>query len=290
LSFRTVVKGIIGLAVAVAALDLGLYAYVSYRYSNVRTIKVSKLADLDEVFEVGTSSLRVRNPEFLKVCFAADYVDALENAQKWFASDETEFKPALAAAGGLADTFNDEGSSSIVLLSHTSAVILKLDRRTGFAVAIVGCASAANDIEIRKSRSEADGVEFWLPNATLEQRGITLRIELEKAFDRLAATGKLSFRNDVTASILPYISAGMTFEEAESVLRAAGFIVYPHPGAREEQDRNRPRDWYAVLAEIPEFSRRVLGNVAVYVTLYPEAPGDYGNVKDLKASIFVTIL
>jgi hypothetical protein len=109
----------------------------------------------------------VRDPEFLKVCFAPDYVDALESARKWFAPDETEFMPALEAAGGLADSFNDEGSSSIVLLSHTSAVIMKLDQRTGFSVAIIGCASTANDIEIRKSRSDADGIEFWLPNATL---------------------------------------------------------------------------------------------------------------------------
>jgi len=149
------------------ALLFALAVYSSYRYSNVSTITVSKLSDLDEVFEVGTSSLKVRNPEFLKVCFAGDYVHALESAQKWFAPDEAEFKPALAAAGGLADTFNDEGSSSIVLLSHTSAVILELERRTGFSVAIVGCTSAANDIEIRKSRSDADGIEFWLPNATL---------------------------------------------------------------------------------------------------------------------------
>jgi hypothetical protein len=109
----------------------------------------------------------VRDPEFLKVCFAADYVYALKDAQAWFAPDETEFMPALEAAGGLADSFNDEGSSSIVLLSHTSAVILELEQRTGFSVATTGCASADNDIEIRKSRSDADGIEFWLPNATL---------------------------------------------------------------------------------------------------------------------------
>jgi hypothetical protein len=155
------------LAVYGTALVFALDVYTTYRYSNVSTITVSKLSDLDEVFEVGSSSLRVRNPEFLKVCFAAEYVYALDDAQKWFALNETEFKPALEAARGLADTFNFEGSSSIVLLSHTSAVILELERRTGFAVAATGCASAANDIEIRKSRSDADGIEFYLPNATL---------------------------------------------------------------------------------------------------------------------------
>jgi hypothetical protein len=155
------------LAVYGTAFAFAQLIYVSYRYSNVSALAVSKLSDLDEVFEVGTSSLRVKDPEFLKVCFAAEYVYALESAQKWFAPNETEFKPALEAAGGLADTFNFEGSSSIVLLSHTSALIMELERRTGFFVATTGCANAANKIEIRKSGSDADGIEFYLPNATL---------------------------------------------------------------------------------------------------------------------------
>jgi hypothetical protein len=167
LTSRTAGKAIVLFAVYGMALLFALAVYSSYRYSNVKTIKVSKLTDLDEVFEIDTSSLRVRNPEFLKICFAADYVDALESAQKQLAPDEMEFQPALKAAGGLADVFNDEGNSSIVLLSHTSAIIVELDRRTGFAVAIVGCADATNDIEIKKSRSDANGTEFWLPNATL---------------------------------------------------------------------------------------------------------------------------
>jgi hypothetical protein len=91
--------------------------------------------------------------------------------------------------------------------------------------------------------------------------------------------GRLSYVNDVTASVVPYISAGMTFEESESVLRAAGFVVRPRPGIREEQDPHRLRDWYAVHAEMPDFPRRVLGRIDVYVTLYPESPGDYGMLR-----------
>ena len=126
MTVRTIGKAIALLAAYGTAFAFAELIYVTYRYSNVRTIAVSSLSDLDDVFEVGTSSLKVKSPEFLKVCFAADYVYALKDAQKWFAPDDTEFAPALEAAGGLADTFNFEGSSSIVLLSHTSAVILEL--------------------------------------------------------------------------------------------------------------------------------------------------------------------
>lgn len=137
----------------------------SYRYSNVRTITVSKLSDLDEVFEVNASALRVKNPEVLKVCFAADYEYTLQSAKQWLSPHSDEFMPALVAAGGLADTFNDEGKSSIVLLSHATATILELDRRTGHSVGIIGCASAhLANIEIRKSDA---GTESYLPNATL---------------------------------------------------------------------------------------------------------------------------
>ena len=162
---RAVGKAIALLIVYGAALQLGLAVYSTYRYTNVTKITVSKLSDLDEVFDVGPSSIRVKNREVL-MCFAADYVHALETAQKWFAPNETEFKLALEGAGTFVDSFNDEGSSSIVFLSHTTAVILKFKPLSEFSVAHTGCASADTGIEMRKSRSDP-GFEFWLPNATL---------------------------------------------------------------------------------------------------------------------------
>jgi hypothetical protein len=109
----------------------------------------------------------VRDAKYLKICFASDYESALGSAKDWLAPNEIEFMSPLEAADGLADTFNDEGSASIILLSHDSAVVLKLKRKTGFFVEIIGCASADNSIEIRESRSDPEGIEFWLPNATL---------------------------------------------------------------------------------------------------------------------------
>ena len=88
LTIRTVGKGIAFLAVCGAALIVMLHVYMSHRHSNVSKIIVSKLTDFDETFEVNASSLRVRNPEFLKVCFAGDYVYALKDARQWFAADE----------------------------------------------------------------------------------------------------------------------------------------------------------------------------------------------------------
>lgn len=124
----------------------------------------------------------------------------------------------------------------------------------------------------------------------LEERGTKPRAELETIFERLLNSGKLNRQIDITSSIAPYISGGMTFEESESILRAAGFTVYPHPDARKAQDPNRARDWYSVYAEIPNFSRRIFGSVTVAVSLLPESPGDYSKIKNVSATLFLSQL
>jgi hypothetical protein len=53
-----------------AALQLALAVYSTYRHSNISKNEVSKLSDLEELFELGPSSLRVKNPEFRMVCGA----------------------------------------------------------------------------------------------------------------------------------------------------------------------------------------------------------------------------
>lgn len=120
------------------------------------------------MFDVGDTALRVRNPEFLKVCFAGDYAFALKDARQWFGAAGVDFMPALRAAGGRNDSFNAEGQSSIALLSHRSAIIVRLDRRTGFSVVNFGCANAdEGEIKIQKYLTNSSK-EFVLPNATLK--------------------------------------------------------------------------------------------------------------------------
>jgi beta-lactam-binding protein with PASTA domain len=45
----------------------------------------------------------------------------------------------------------------------------------------------------------------------------------------------------------------MSFDEAEAILRAAGFSVEARPDVNAPQNPNRSIDWYAVLAKIPHF-------------------------------------
>ena len=103
----------------------------------------------------------------------------------------------------------------------------------------------------------------------VKDHGIKLRAEFDKAFNALLDNEKAGHATEFTAIVLPYISAGMALEDAENVLKEAGFTEPQHSGVREEQDRNRGTDWYAVVAEIPKFSGRVFGNVEAYVMFLP---------------------
>lgn len=168
---RLIAGQIVGRTIALLAvygtvLVLGFLLYSSYRDSNVSIISVSKLSDFDGEFEVGVWDVRVKNPKFLKVCFTGDYVHALKDAKQWFAAEDTEFKVALRAAGGPADVFNDDEHSSIVLLSHDSALILQLSWRAGLSVTNLGCASV-DGANIDLTRYETNSsVNLFLRGAT----------------------------------------------------------------------------------------------------------------------------
>ena len=98
-------------------------------------------------------------------------------------------------------------------------------------------------------------------------------MELERTLDELRSVA-LHREADMTASVTAYVSAGMAFDDAEEILKAAGFDVRPRPGPREAEDINRPTDWYAVHARIANFARRGLGTVDVFVDLFPRSPGE----------------
>ena len=93
---------------------------------------------------------------------------------------------------------------------------------------------------------------------------------------------------DIANVISPTIARGVTFDDAEQILRCAGFEVHPRlglnaPGARPDR--------FDVFAE----SRLLLGGGSffsrlVLVTLHPRSPDDYGTVERVFAIIQVTYL
>lgn len=125
---------------------------------------------------------------------------------------------------------------------------------------------------------------------SLGQRGKQLRAAIEQTYKELVDAKALNPRggNDITEIVVRYIPVGMTFDDAEQILRNAGFKVEPRPSA------NPPGSlpWrYDVIGIIDSFdSKRFLSNVRVWVHLIPQAPGDYDKVSKVSASVTLSSL
>jgi hypothetical protein len=144
----------------------------------------------------------------------------------------------------------------------------------------------------------ATGLTIWAaePNTErlsaddLERRGKELRAELQRTYESLRAARKLSGGGtDMTDAVLPYIQTGMSFSDAETILRNAGFLVEPHPDLNSASNPHKPRDWYAVVAVIDPFDAGFMRKVSLYVSLLPASSGDYSSVAKVSATIFTSM-
>jgi hypothetical protein len=124
----------------------------------------------------------------------------------------------------------------------------------------------------------------------LEQRGQQLRAEIESIYKNLKASGSLVSAvhgNKIDDVVLKYVPTGISFDEAENILRFAGFKVYPRPEANPPGKRP---DRYDVSAWIDPLDKGLIWKVQVIVSLSPKAPGDYSNVSNISAGIFYNTL
>jgi hypothetical protein len=119
-----------------------------------------------------------------------------------------------------------------------------------------------------------------------------LRAAIDKRYEELNGAHGLSGGlngTDVTNVVLPYIRPGMSFKDAEEILRCAGFDIGAHPDPTPPPRVNRPKDWYAVIARIaPYLSPRFFGcKVDLYASLLPRNPGEYTSVEEVSATFYV---
>ena len=107
----------------------------------------------------------------------------------------------------------------------------------------------------------------------LVQRGKELRNEIDSVYQTLKAEKKLSGR-------------GCSFDDAEEILRSAGFTVYPRP--LRDTMSNAP-DRYGVSAFL-KLDGSFGIKIQAIVSLKPKRPGDYGEVSVVSGGIFVSSL
>jgi hypothetical protein len=122
-----------------------------------------------------------------------------------------------------------------------------------------------------------------------DERGKQLQRDIQELYSTLQRSNSLRASplvNDVSDLIAGYIPEGTSFDDAERMLRSAGFTVYPRPGPDVPGERKDKFDVFAhVLLPGPWMSSNELA-----VSLRPKSPGDYSTVRKIWAAITVRYL
>jgi hypothetical protein len=149
----------------------------------------------------------------------------------------------------------------------------------GFALGMAFLLGPAYGEDIQKEKSV-------MVTESLEQRGKQLRVALEQAYQKMVDEKTLSARpmagNEVTDVVVRYIPIGTTFDDAESILRSAGFSVDSRPSA--STDINLHGD---VVGAIIPFAQKFISSVNLYVRLSPAVLGDFSKVSKVYAGFIV---
>ncbi|WP_175014512.1 hypothetical protein [Burkholderia lata] len=130
------------------------------------------------------------------------------------------------------------------------------------------------------------------PRQDLQVLGKRFRIEIDKAYQKvpkIGTTQEIDKAGDITWLAVRYIPLGSSFDDAEVILRAAGFSVRARPGPN--QPGNLPHR-YDVVARIEQYRTSLLvSRTDVSVLLSPKAPGDFHDgVSAISASFTTTYL
>jgi len=125
-----------------------------------------------------------------------------------------------------------------------------------------------------------------------EQRGKQLREAIEQEYQRLDDAKALTPRSggNISELVLKFIPVGTSFDDAEQILRSAGFTVGPRGSPKEmaKSPVRVPNPKYQLTAEIIAlhgslFTFRTV-SVAVYLT--PKDPDNYDKVNEVGGSIY----
>jgi hypothetical protein len=117
----------------------------------------------------------------------------------------------------------------------------------------------------------------------LEQRGKLLRKVIDETYKQLADAKAIKSmgngRNFITDVVVKYIPVGTPFDDAEAILRAAGFKVGP-------RGQNPVfHDLYEVMAVIDYYVPTLFGKTSIDVSLEPASSNNWNTVKNIKAEI-----
>jgi hypothetical protein len=128
----------------------------------------------------------------------------------------------------------------------------------------------------------------------LEQRGKQLRMAIDKKYKELHDANAISMRhvNDITPLVLQYVPIGTSFDDADKILRAAGFGVAPHPVLHPVLKFPDGAE-YDVLGRINPYTNPYIESgliptgTSLDIDLTPPSPTDYSKVSRVSAAFTI---
>jgi hypothetical protein len=135
--------------------------------------------------------------------------------------------------------------------------------------------------------------KYAVATESLELRGKQLRMAIEQDYQRLEESKTINSKtgSDITAAVVRYIPMGTSFDDAEQILRSAGFDVGSRFGPKSPAIGFRlPNQRYVLTARINSLHGSLfsLRTVSVIVFLAPDNPDIYEKVVGVSASILLS--
>jgi hypothetical protein len=154
-----------------------------------------------------------------------------------------------------------------------------------FAVICVSLLVAAHADAVDR-RNQMNALDF-------RERGVRLRLELERAYRDLRHTGDFkSAGNDVSSIVKKYVPVGTSFADAETTLRSSGFNIDPLPPREPPKNRSPESSEHELMMRFAIFGTLVLAQhgisrITVEIKLLPKILGpDPNTVKGVHAAIY----
>jgi len=155
-----------------------------------------------------------------------------------------------------------------------------------FAVICVSLLIAAHADAVDQ-RNQINALDF-------QERGVQLRLALERAYHDLRHTGDFkSAGNDVSSIVKKYVPVGTSFADAETTLRSSGFNIDPLPP--REPPKNTSPLWSGDHKSMMRFAifgtlvlaQKGVSRITVEITLLPKILGiDHNTVRGIRAAIY----
>lgn len=116
---------------------------------------------------------------------------------------------------------------------------------------------------------------------SLEIRGQALRKNIDAAYSKLVASGVSVQGVNISDTVLLHIPPGTSFEDAEAILKAAGFEIAPPP---TEQDMFKfINHGYAIQASINPYVQHLISRDILFAQLISEKKYEFKTVQRVRA-------